>query len=81
MTSPAEVMAASLVAAARNGPLMPGAPLVSGDNNTVMIMTPERQDELIRLRREQLEAMKPKPNFASNEARLLDSGNSPAAVQ
>jgi hypothetical protein len=36
-----------------------GQPLVAGDNNTVMIMTPERQDELIRLRREALEAMNP----------------------
>jgi hypothetical protein len=38
-----------------------GQPLVAGDNNQVMIMTPERQDELIALRREQLEAMRPKP--------------------
>ena len=56
------------------------APLVAGDNNTVMIMTPERQDELIRLRREQLEAMRPKELKASNEA-FTDSGNSPSAVQ
>ena len=37
------------------------APLIAGDNNQVMIMTPERQDELIRMRREALEAMRPKP--------------------
>ena len=50
------------------------APLVAGDNNQVMIMTPERQDELIRLRREQLEAMRPPKELkASNEA-FSDSG-------
>jgi hypothetical protein len=53
------------------------APVISGDNNNKgMIMTPERRDELIRLRREALDAMKPKeireaPNGASG-----DSGNS-----
>jgi hypothetical protein len=38
------------------------APVISGDNNNNkgMIMTAERQDELIRLRREALEAMRPK---------------------
>lgn len=56
------------------------APVISGDNNNNkgMIMTPERQDELIRLRREALEAMNPMP---PNGAKLLDSGNSLAAVQ
>jgi hypothetical protein len=53
------------------------APLVAGDNNQVMIMIAERQDELIRLRREALEAMNPP---ASNEA-ARDSGNSPGVVQ
>jgi hypothetical protein len=58
------------------------APVISGDNNNKgMIMTPERQDELIRLRREQLEAMKPKQISASNEALNSDSGNSSASVQ
>jgi hypothetical protein len=57
------------------------APLIAGDNNRVMIMTPELQDELIRLRREALEAMNPPKELkASNEA-FSDSGNSPAAVQ
>jgi hypothetical protein len=56
------------------------APLIAGDNNRVMIMTPERQDELIRLRREQLEAMRPKELKASNEA-FPDSGNSSGGVQ
>jgi hypothetical protein len=42
-----------------------------------MIMTPERQDELIRLRREALEAMKlPEFRDAPNGA-SADSGNSP----
>ena len=57
------------------------APVISGDNNNKgMIMTAERQDELIRLRREQLEAMRPKELKASNEA-FSDSGNSSAGVQ
>ena len=57
------------------------APVISGDNNNKgMIMTAERQDELIRLRREQLEAMRPKLPTASNEA-VEDSGNSSAGVQ
>jgi hypothetical protein len=49
-----------------------------------MIMTPERQDELIRLRREVLEAMRPKPvtgQMAGQEAYLSDSGNSSGVVQ
>ena len=38
------------------------APVISGDNNNKgMIMTAELQDELIRMRREALEAMRPKP--------------------
>jgi hypothetical protein len=58
------------------------APWVAGDNNKVMIMTAERQDELIRLRREQLEAMRPKmvKDTAPNGA-MSDSGNSSAGVQ
>ena len=57
------------------------APLIAGNGNKVMIMTAERQDELIRLRREQLEAMNPKRlQGASNEA-ATDSGNSPGSVQ
>jgi hypothetical protein len=53
------------------------APVISGDNkNKAMIMTPERQDELIRLRREALEAMKPKDQ-RRQMAHLTDSGNSP----
>ncbi|SRR6266446_933606 len=58
------------------------APVISGDNNDKgMIMTPELQDELIRQRREALEAMNPPKEIkASNEA-LLDSSNSSAAVQ
>jgi hypothetical protein len=57
----------------------PGAqqPLVAGDNNKVMIMTPERQDELIRLRREALEAMQPRPITGH----LADSSNSSGGVQ
>jgi hypothetical protein len=47
-----------------------------------MIMTAERQDELIRLRREALEAMNPpKQLSAPNGALNSDSGNSPALVQ
>jgi hypothetical protein len=82
-----------------------GQPLVSGDSNQVMIMTPQRQDELIALRREALEAMAPKALPASNppnggftdsgflakqnaeevaaqeKRAIVDSGNSPTAVQ
>jgi hypothetical protein len=56
--------------------------LVAGDNNRVMIMTAERQDELIRLRREALEAMNPRPVkvIAPNGA-MVDSGNSSVGVQ
>jgi hypothetical protein len=58
------------------------APVISGDNNNKgMIMTAERQDELIRLRREDLEAMRPRPESKSPNGGLLDSGNSPAGVQ
>jgi hypothetical protein len=59
------------------------APVISGDNNNNkgMIMTAERQDELIRLRREALEAMDPKQLTASNGAVKSDSGNSPTGVQ
>jgi hypothetical protein len=39
------------------------------------------REKLIAARREALEAMRPKPNLASNEARLTDSGNSPGVVQ
>jgi hypothetical protein len=56
------------------------APLIAGDNNQVMIMTPERQDELIRLRREALEAMNPQPKEAGQMAYLPDSSNSSAGV-
>ena len=54
------------------------APVIRSDNNNKgMIMTPERQDELIRLRREALEAMKlPEFRDAPNGA-SVDSGNSP----
>ena len=52
------------------------APLIAGDNNQVMIMTPERQDELIRIRRETLEAMQ-----IAQMSYLPDSGNSPASIQ
>jgi hypothetical protein len=59
------------------------APVISGDNNNNkgMIMTPERQDELIRLRREALEAMSPPPESKAPNGALLDSGNSSGAVQ
>jgi hypothetical protein len=58
------------------------APVISGDdNNQVMIMTPERQDELIRLRRETLEAMNMPPKEVGQMAYLPDSGNSSARVQ
>ena len=58
------------------------APVISGDNNNkVMIMTPERQDELIRIRREALEAMRPKPIEGRPNGRSSDSGNSPGSVQ
>jgi hypothetical protein len=58
------------------------APVISGDNNNqVMIMTPERQDELIRLRREALEAMNPKQILGAPNGAATDSGNSSAVVQ
>jgi len=57
------------------------APVTSGNDNKGMIMTPERQDELIRLRREALEAMKlPEFRDAANGA-SVDAGNSPTSVQ
>lgn len=57
------------------------APVTSGNDNKGMIMTAERQDELIAARREALEAMKlPQLREASNKA-SADSGNSPASVQ
>src|ERR1700686_5060667 len=58
------------------------APVISGDNNNKgMIMTPERQDELIRLRQEALEAMKlPEIRDAPNGA-SVDSGNLSGSVQ
>ena len=52
-----------------------GQPLVSGNNNQVLIITPEQRDELVRQRQEALEAMNPKrlPEvIASNEA-MVDS--------
>jgi hypothetical protein len=57
-----------------------GQPLITGDNNKVMIMTAERQDELIRLRREALEAMNPALPTKAPNGGLLDSGNSSADV-
>ena len=57
------------------------APVISGDNNKGMIMTPERQDELIRLRREALEAMNPPKEVKAPNGALSDSGNSSAGVQ
>lgn len=58
------------------------APVISGDNNNKgMIMTAERQDELIRLRREALEAMNPKQIEGRPNGLPSDSGNSPASVQ
>jgi hypothetical protein len=56
------------------------APLVSGDNNNVFVLTSEMQDKLIAMRQETLRAMTPKisaPNGAVNS----DSGNSPGPVQ
>jgi hypothetical protein len=58
-----------------------GAPLVAGDNNQVVICDAAEREKMIAAWREALEAMEPKPNLASNEARLIDSGNSSAAVQ
>jgi hypothetical protein len=58
------------------------APVISGDdNNKGMIMTPERQDELIRLRREALDAMKPKEIREAPNGASADPGNSPALIQ
>jgi hypothetical protein len=58
------------------------APVISGgNNNKAMIMTAERQDELIRQRQETLAAMKlPEFRDAPNSA-SVDSGNSPSVVQ
>jgi hypothetical protein len=50
-----------------------GQPLIAGDNNRVMIMTPERQDELIRLRREALEAMNPPKQLTPPNGGVSDS--------
>jgi hypothetical protein len=50
---------------------------VSGDGNNVLVIDEATRAELVRLRREALEAMKLP---ASNEAGLPDSGNSPGAV-
>ena len=60
-----------------------GQPLVSGNNNQVLVITPEQRDELVRLRQEALEAMNPPKaltDTASNEA-VCDSGNSSGGVQ
>jgi hypothetical protein len=51
--------------------------LVAGNGNQVMIMTPERQVELIRIRRETLEAMNVK--LTSSNEPVSDSGNSPGS--
>ena len=57
------------------------APVISGDNNNKgMIMTAERQDELIAARREALEAMNPKKLSPPNGG-FSDSSNSPGSVQ
>jgi hypothetical protein len=57
------------------------APLVAGDNNKVIVIDAAKRAELVALRQEALEAMRPKQiEPASNEA-TSDSGNSSAAVQ
>ncbi len=57
-----------------------GAPLVAGNNNNVLICDAATRAELVRLRQEALDAMEPKPNLASNEAKLISS-NSSGGVQ
>jgi hypothetical protein len=57
-----------------------GAPLVSGDGNAVLVIDAATRDELVRLRREALDAIALKIK-APNGALIGDSGNSPGAVQ
>jgi hypothetical protein len=53
------------------------APMISGNNNkTPIVIGPAERDELVRLRREALEAMKPQDQ-RRQMAHLTDSGNSP----
>jgi hypothetical protein len=58
------------------------APVISGDNKQALVIDAAEREKLIRLRREALEAMRPKPltDTASNEA-AQDSGNSSGIVQ
>jgi hypothetical protein len=58
-----------------------GAPLVSGDNNQVLIIDAEERAKLVALRREALEAMNPKQIQGAPNGAATDSGNSSAAVQ
>jgi hypothetical protein len=47
----------------------------------VIVIDAAKRAELVKLRREALEAMNPQPDIAPNGAKLPDSGNSPAGAQ
>lgn len=57
------------------------APLIAGDNNKVVIIDAAERAELVRLRREALEAMNPQPPITAPNGAVSDSGNSAGVVQ
>jgi hypothetical protein len=57
------------------------APLIAGDGNKVIVIDAATRAELVAMRQEALQAMKLQLDNAASTEALVDSGNSPAAVQ
>jgi hypothetical protein len=57
------------------------APVISGDNNKVIVIDAAKRAELVALRQEALEAMNPPLKEVRQMADLSDSSNSPGGVQ